>query len=97
MVRIPGPRPWSTETPVSAGYLRLRGTTWWFRRRVPNTLAKRLGKTEVRWIVPLVVTIKVGVDPGGRREVLSMVVGSSKAEPFWLDFLSTLKRVAWRA
>jgi transposase-like protein len=43
-------------------------------------------------IVPVAVTIAVGVNADGRREVLGMAVGSSEAEPFWLDFLRSLKR-----
>jgi putative transposase len=43
-------------------------------------------------IVPVAVTIAVGVNADGRREVLGMAVGSSEAEPFWLDFLRVLKR-----
>jgi len=43
-------------------------------------------------IVPVAVTIAVGVNADGRREVLGMAVGSSEAEPFWLEFLRTLKR-----
>jgi putative transposase len=43
-------------------------------------------------IVPVAVTIAVGVNAAGRREVLGMAIGSSEAEPFWLDFLRTLKR-----
>src|ERR671927_342406 len=43
-------------------------------------------------IVPVAVTIAVGVNADGRREVLGMAVGSSEAEPFWLDFLRTLTR-----
>jgi transposase-like protein len=43
-------------------------------------------------IVPVAVTIAVGVNADGRREVLGMAVGSSEAEPFWLDFLRALKR-----
>jgi transposase-like protein len=43
-------------------------------------------------IVPVAVTIAVGVNADGRREVLGMAVGSSEAEPFWIDFLRTLKR-----
>ena len=43
-------------------------------------------------IVPAAVTIAVGVNADGRREVLGMAVGSSEAEPFWLDFLRTLTR-----
>ncbi len=43
-------------------------------------------------IVPVAVTIAVGVNADGRREVLGMAVGSSEAEPFWLDFLRTLLR-----
>jgi putative transposase len=43
-------------------------------------------------IVPVAVTIAVGVNADGRREVLGMAVGSSEAEPFWLDFLRVLAR-----
>jgi transposase-like protein len=43
-------------------------------------------------IVPVAVTVAVGVNGDGRREVLGMAVGSSEAEPFWLDFLRALKR-----
>jgi transposase-like protein len=43
-------------------------------------------------IVPVAVTIAVGVNADGRREVPGMAVRSSEAEPFWLDFLRTLKR-----
>ena len=43
-------------------------------------------------IVPVAVTIAVGVNADGRREVLGMAVGSSEAEAFSLDFLRSLKR-----
>ena len=43
-------------------------------------------------IVSVAVTIAVGVNADGRREVLGMAVGSSEAETFWLDFLRALKR-----
>jgi putative transposase len=43
-------------------------------------------------IVPVAVTVAVGVNGDGRREVLGMAVGTSEAEPFWLDFLRVLKR-----
>ena len=43
-------------------------------------------------IVPVAVTIAVGVNADGRREVLGMAIGSSEAEPFWLDFLRSLAR-----
>ena len=43
-------------------------------------------------IVPVAVTIAVGANADGRREVLGMAVGSSEAEPFWLDFLRSLAR-----
>ncbi len=41
-------------------------------------------------ILLVAVTSAVGVNADGRREVLGMTVGSSEAEPFWLDFLRTL-------
>ncbi|MBC4019407.1 IS256 family transposase [Siccirubricoccus deserti] len=43
-------------------------------------------------IVSVAVTIAVGVNADGRREVLGMAVGASEAEAFWLDFLRALKR-----
>jgi len=43
-------------------------------------------------IVSVAVTIAVGVNADGRREVLGMSVGASEAEPFWLDFLRSLAR-----
>ncbi|MFC7555237.1 IS256 family transposase [Pseudoroseomonas wenyumeiae] len=43
-------------------------------------------------IVSVAVTIAVGVNADGRREVLGMAVGASEAEPFWLDFLRSLAR-----
>ncbi|MCB4823612.1 IS256 family transposase [Roseicella aerolata] len=43
-------------------------------------------------IVPVAVTIAVGVNAGGRREVLGIAVGASEAETFWLDFLRSLAR-----
>jgi putative transposase len=43
-------------------------------------------------IVPVAVTIAVGVNGDGRREVLGMAVGASEAETFWLDFLRGLTR-----
>jgi transposase-like protein len=44
-------------------------------------------------IVSVAVTIAVGLNADGRREVLGMAVGSSEAGTFWLDFLRTLKRL----
>lgn len=43
-------------------------------------------------IVPVAVTIAVGVNSDGRREVLGMAIGASEAETFWLDFLRSLAR-----
>ena len=43
-------------------------------------------------VVPVAVTIAVGVNGDGRREVLGMAIGASEAETFWLDFLRTLSR-----
>ena len=43
-------------------------------------------------IVPVAVTIAVGVNSDGRREVLGMAIGASEAETFWLDFLPSLTR-----
>ncbi|MDO9714496.1 IS256 family transposase [Paracraurococcus lichenis] len=43
-------------------------------------------------VVPVAVTIAVGVNADGRREVLGMAIGASEAEAFWLDFLRALAR-----
>jgi transposase-like protein len=43
-------------------------------------------------VVPVAVTIAVGVNADGRREVLGMAIGASEAEAFWLDFLRGLTR-----
>jgi putative transposase len=48
-------------------------------------------------IVPVAVTIAVGVNGDGRREVLGMAIGASEAETFWLDFLRSLTRRGLRA
>jgi len=43
-------------------------------------------------IVSVAVTIAVGVNMDGRREVLGMSIGPSEAETFWTDFLRGLVR-----
>ena len=43
-------------------------------------------------IVSVAVTVAVGANADGRREVLGMAVGPSEAEVFWTDFLRTLAR-----
>lgn len=43
-------------------------------------------------IVSVAVTIAVGVNSNGRREVLGMAIGPSEAEVFWTDFLRSLAR-----
>ena len=43
-------------------------------------------------IVAKAVTIAVGVNGDGRREVLGMDIGCSEAETFWLEFLRKLAR-----
>jgi transposase-like protein len=43
-------------------------------------------------IVSKAVTIAVGVNTDGRREVLGMGIGCSEAETFWLEFLRKLTR-----
>ena len=48
-------------------------------------------------IVPVAVTIAVGVNADGRREVLGMATGASEAETFWLDSLRSLARRGLRA
>lgn len=43
-------------------------------------------------IVSVAVIIAVGVNGGGRREVLGLEIGASEAEPFWTGFLRKLAR-----
>jgi putative transposase len=43
-------------------------------------------------IVSVAVTIAVGVNGDGRREVLGMAIGASEAETFWIAFLRGLAR-----
>jgi transposase-like protein len=43
-------------------------------------------------IVSVAVTVAVGVNTDGRREVLGLAVGPSEAETFWTDFLRGLAR-----
>lgn len=43
-------------------------------------------------IVSVAVTLAVGANADGRREVLGMAVGPSEAETFWTDFLRSLTR-----
>lgn len=43
-------------------------------------------------IVSVAVTLAVGVNMDGRREVLGMAIGASEAEPFWIDLLRDLVR-----
>lgn len=43
-------------------------------------------------IISVAVTIAVGVNSDGRREVLGMAIGASEAETFWTDFLRNLAR-----
>jgi putative transposase len=43
-------------------------------------------------IVSVAVTIAVGVNSDGRREVLGLAVGPSEAETFWIAFLRQLAR-----
>jgi putative transposase len=43
-------------------------------------------------IVSVAVTIAVGVNSDGRREVLGLAVGPSEAETFWIEFLRCLAR-----
>ena len=42
-------------------------------------------------IVSVAVIVAVAVNTDGRREVLGMTVGDSEAEPFWTEFLRSLR------
>ena len=43
-------------------------------------------------IVSVAVTVAVAVNDQGRREILGMPIGASKAETFWTEFLRSLTR-----
>ncbi len=43
-------------------------------------------------IVSVAVTIAVGVNTDGRREILGLQIGTSEAEPIWTEFLRSLSR-----
>ncbi|ORE91092.1 transposase for insertion sequence element IS1081 [Stappia sp. 22II-S9-Z10] len=43
-------------------------------------------------MISVAVTLAVGVNTDGRREVLGMAIGASEAEPFWTEFLRDLVR-----
>jgi transposase-like protein len=43
-------------------------------------------------VVSMAVTVAVGVNTDGRREVLGMDIGPSEAETFWTEFLRKLAR-----
>lgn len=43
-------------------------------------------------IVSVAVTIAIGTNGDGRREVLGMAIGHSEAETFWMEFLRKLTR-----
>jgi transposase-like protein len=43
-------------------------------------------------IISVAVTIAVGVNSDGRREVLGLDIGPSETEPFWTEFLRKLAR-----
>jgi hypothetical protein len=43
-------------------------------------------------VVSMAVTVAVGVNTDGRREVLGMGIGPSEAETFWTEFLRKLAR-----
>jgi hypothetical protein len=61
---------------------------WSYLRLEPTYVKVR----EAGWIVRVAVTIAVGDNADGQREVPSMAVGRCKTEPCWLEFLRILKR-----
>lgn len=52
---------------------------------------------EPRRIVSVAVIVAVGVNSDGRREVLRMEIGTSEAEPIWVEFLRKPTRQALAA
>jgi transposase-like protein len=51
---------------------------------------------QVGRVISVAVTIAVGVNSDGRREVLGMAIGASEAEVFWTDFLRGLAKRGFR-
>jgi len=49
----------------------------------------RLGKT--LQVCSRAVVVAMGVNADGRRELLGLQVGDSESEPFWREFLGSLK------
>jgi transposase-like protein len=43
-------------------------------------------------VVSVAVTVAVGVNSAGRREILGLAIGPSEAETFWTEFLRSLAR-----
>ena len=43
-------------------------------------------------VVSVAVTVAVGVNSAGRREILGLAIGPSEAEAFWTEFLRSLAR-----
>jgi transposase-like protein len=43
-------------------------------------------------VVSVAVTVAVGVNSSGRREILGLAIGPSEAETFWTEFLRSLAR-----
>jgi transposase-like protein len=43
-------------------------------------------------VISVAVTVAVGVNSAGRREILGLAIGPSEAETFWTEFLRSLAR-----
>ncbi len=54
--------------------------------------AKALKVRENHRVVSLAFVIGIGVDPQGERHVLGFELGAGESEPFWLDFMRSLRR-----
>jgi transposase-like protein len=57
---------------------------------MPPNLHGRLGKT--LQVCSRAVVVAMGVNADGRRELLGLKVGDSESEPFWREFLASLKQ-----
>lgn len=68
----------------------LDGTRYPYLYLDATYLHGRLGKTLQVCSRPVVVAM--GVNAGGRRELLGLQVGDNESEPFWREFLTGLKQ-----
>jgi putative transposase len=70
----------------------LDGCRYPYLYRDATYLHGRLGKT--LQVCSRAIVVAMGMNADGRRELLGLKVGDSKSEPFWREFLASLKQTA---